>query len=149
METINESAKVANLFQEVMILFKQSMSKVFEDSGITAPQGMVLRILSKETKIKITELSSKLSLPNSTVSGIVDRLEKQGMVERERSEKDRRIVYVKMSPNFKEMHQHFHKNLQLNIKDVMNKGTPEDLEIIFEGLSTLKKLLRDKDDSKC
>ena len=143
MKNLNESTKVANLFQEVMILFKHSMSKVFEDSGITAPQGVVLGVLSKETKIKITELSSKLSLPNSTVSGLVDRLEKQGMVERERSEKDRRVVYVSISPNFKEMHLQFRKNWQQKIENVMNKGTSEDLEEIFNGLNTLKKLLRD------
>lgn len=143
MENLNESTKVANLFQEVMILFKQSMSKVFEDSGITPPQGMVLGIISKENRIKITELSGKLSLPNSTVSGIVDRLEKQGMVARERSEEDRRVVYVSISPQFKEMHQHFRKNLQLNIENVMNQGTSEDLNNIFEGLNTLKKLLSD------
>ena len=99
MDDINESTKVANLFQEVMILFKHSMSKAFEDSGITAPQGMVLGILNKEPRIKITELSSKLGLPNSTVSGLVDRLEKQGMVERERSEEDRRVVYVSIFPS--------------------------------------------------
>jgi len=143
MENLNESTKVANLFQEVMILFKHSMSKVFEESGITAPQGMVLGILSKEKRIKITELSSKLSLPNSTVSGLVDRLERQGMVVRERSEEDRRVVYVSISPNFSEMHQHFHRNLKLNIENVMNQGTPEDLETIFKGLNTLKKLLSD------
>lgn len=143
MENLNESTKVANLFQEVMILFKHSMRKVFEDSGITAPQGMVLGILDKEKRIKITELSSKLSLPNSTVSGLVDRLEKQGMVVRERSEEDRRVVYVSISPHFTEMHQHFHKNLKLNLENVMNQGTAEDLNNIFKGLNTLKKLLSD------
>ena len=45
MENLNDSAKVAKLFQEVMHLYKQSMSKVFEDIGITAPQGMVIGIL--------------------------------------------------------------------------------------------------------
>jgi len=141
MDDINESTKVANLFQEVMILFKQSMSKVFEDSGITAPQGMVLRILSMEKRIKITELSSKLSLPNSTVSGILDRLEKQGMVVRERSQEDRRVVYVSISPHFKDIHQDMRENLKLNIENVMNQGTSEDLNAIFKGLNTLKKLL--------
>jgi len=141
MENLNESTKVANLFQEVMILFKHSMSKVFEESGITAPQGMVLGILSKGSRIKITELSSKLSLPNSTVSGIVDRLEKQEMVVRERSKEDRRVVYVSISPHFKEMHQHFRNNLQSNIENVINRGTSEDLNNIFKGLNALKKLL--------
>jgi len=143
MDTLNESTKVANLFREVMILFKNSMSKVFENSGITPPQGMVLGILSKENKLKITELSSKMGLSNSTVSGIVDRLEKQGMVERVRSDTDRRVVYVRISPEFKEMHQGFHIEFEKNIEHVMSKGTADDLQKVFEGLSTLKKLLKD------
>jgi len=143
MENINQSTKVANLFQEVMILFKQSMNKVFEDSGITVLQGMVLGILSMENRIRITELSSKLSLPNSTVSGILDRLEKQGMVVRERSQEDRRVVYVSISPHFKDIHQDMRENLKLNIENVMNQGTSQDLNDIFKGLNTLKKLLID------
>ena len=148
METLNESAKVAKLFQEVMILFKHSMSKVFEDmhQGMTAPQGMVLGILSKEKTMKITELSSKLSLSNSTVSGIIDRLEKQGMVERKRSEEDRRVVHVSISPDFKDLHQNFHKRLEENIGNVLNKGTPEELDKIFVGLDALKKLLNDREE---
>ena len=143
MENLNESAKAAKLFQEVMILFKHSMSKVFEDLdlGITAPQGMVMGILSKEKTMKITELSSKLSLSNSTVSGIIDRLEKQGMVERNRSEEDRRVVHVSVSPDFTGLHQNFHKRLEENIGNVLNKGNPEELAKIFVGLDTLKTLL--------
>lgn len=143
MDSLNDSTKVASLFQEVMILFKHSMSKAFEDSGITVLQGMMLGIISKENRIKITELSSKLCLPNSTVSGIVDRLEKQGMVARERSEEDRRVVYVSISPHFKEVHQHFRKSFQQKIENMMNQGTPEDLITIHNGLNTLKRLLSD------
>jgi len=148
MENLNESAKVAKIFQEVMILFKHSMSKVFEDmhQGMTAPQGMVMGILSKEKTMKITELSSKLSLSNSTVSGIIDRLEKQGMVERKRSEEDRRVVHVSIAAKFKGVHQNFHKRLEENIGNVLNKGTPEELDRIFEGLDALKKLLSDREE---
>jgi DNA-binding MarR family transcriptional regulator len=143
MENLNESAKVAKLFQEVMILFKHSMSKVFEDMdlGMTAPQGMAMGILSKEKTMKITELSSKLSLSNSTVSGIIDRLEKQGMVERNRSEEDRRVVHVSVSSDFMVLHQNFHKRLEENIGNVLNKGTQEELDKIFVGLDALKTLL--------
>ncbi|MDR3585936.1 MAG: MarR family transcriptional regulator [Desulfosporosinus sp.] len=141
MENSNDSAKVAKLFREVMHLFKQSMSKVFEDIGITAPQGMVIGILSKEKTLKITELSTKLSLSNSTVSGIVDRLEKQGMVIRKRSEQDKRVVFVSISSDFKEMNQNFHQRIEEKIEDVMSKGTPEELAKAFEGLEALKKLL--------
>ena len=141
MENLNDSAKVAKLFREVMHLFKQSMSKVFDDIGITAPQGMVIGILSKEKTLKITELSSKLSLSNSTISGIVDRLEKQGMVERKRSEQDKRVVYVSIASDYKEMHQNFHKRIEEKIEDAMSKGTPEELVKVLEGLGALRKLL--------
>ena len=148
MENLNDSAKVAKLFQEVMILFKHNMSKVFEDmhQGMTAPQGMVMGILSKEKTMKITELSSKLNLSNSTVSGIIDRLEKQGMVERKRSEEDRRVVHVSIATKFKGLHQNFHKRLEENIGNVLNKGTHEELDRIFEGLDALKKLLGEREE---
>jgi len=139
MKKINDGAKVAKLFQEVIHLFKQSMSKVFEDTGITLPQSMVIGILLKEKILKITDLSRKLSLSNSTVSGIVDRLENQGIVKRERSEQDKRVVYVSISSNF--MDQNPYKLLEDNIENTMNKGTPEELEKIFEGLNALKKLI--------
>lgn len=68
MEDLNESTKVANLFQEVMILFKQSMSKVFEDSGITAPQGMVIGIISKEKRIMHRMVSMLISITVSLLA---------------------------------------------------------------------------------
>jgi len=141
MEKLDETIAVSKLFQEVICLLKQSMSKIFEDTNITPPQGMVIRILSNHNKMKISELSSKLGLSNSTVSGIIDRLEKQGMVERERSLEDKRVVYVNISPGFHDMHKTFQNRANENIKNIMNKGTPEDLHHIIEGLSTLKKLL--------
>ncbi|MBW9146061.1 MarR family transcriptional regulator [Clostridium sp. CM027] len=144
MKKINESVEVARLFQEVMQLFKHNMSKVLCDTGISAPQGMVLGLLSKKKKLKITELSNELCLSNSTVSGIIDRLEKQEMVVRERSDVDKRVVYVSMSPNFKEMHKNFHNQFEKNIADIMSKGSTEELHKIFEGLDTLKKLLNDQ-----
>jgi DNA-binding MarR family transcriptional regulator len=141
MEKLDETIEVTKLFQEVICLLKHSMSKVFEDTNITPPQGMVIRILSHHDKMKISELSNKLGLSNSTVSGIVDRLEKQGMVQRERSLEDKRVVYVNVSPEFYDMHKGFHKRADENIKNIMNKGTPEDLHKVMDGLSTLKKLL--------
>lgn len=94
--------------------------------------------------MKISELSSKLGLSNSTVSGIIDRLEKQEMVERARSKEDKRVVYVSLSPKSEEMRQDFHKRAEENIENILNKGTPEDLDKIIDGLNTLKTLLSDR-----
>lgn len=141
METSNKSVEVARLFQEVMHIFRHSMKKAFIDTGMSAPQGMVIGLLSRNKKMKVTELSKALSLSNSTVSGIIDRLESQEMVVRERSKEDKRVVYVRISPKFEDMHKSFHNELEKNIENIMSKGSKEELQKIFEGLDILKKLL--------
>lgn len=144
MEEQNRSIEVTKLFKDVVHLLKQNMAKGFEAMGITAPQGMVIGTLSKSGKMKISDVSLHLGLSNSTVSGILDRLEKQEMVERIRSVEDKRVVYVSLTPKFQEMHQGFHKIMEENIGSILKKGTPEELDKIIEGMNILKGLLTDK-----
>ncbi|TEB10660.1 hypothetical protein Psfp_04129 [Pelotomaculum sp. FP] len=66
------------------------------------------------------------------------------MVIRTRSEEDRRIVYVKVTPKFGEIHNGFHKIIEKNFEDLLSAGTPEEIAKIIEGLDVLKKILNDK-----
>ncbi len=141
MENINESIEVARLFQEVMNLFRLNMKKIIEETGMSAPQGMVVRLLHKNKKMKVTELSKNLHLSNSTVSGIIDKLEEHEVVIRERSTDDKRVVYVRISPKFEDIHKDFHKKIEKNIESILNQGSQEDLNKISEGLIIFKKLL--------
>lgn len=141
MQNIDESMEVVKLFKQVVALLKQNMLKGFENTGITPPQGMLIGSLSKYGKLKISDLSDNLGLSNSTVSGIIDRLEKQEMVIRTRSQEDKRVVYVSLSEKFEEGHHNFHRRAEENIQAIMDRGTNEDLEKIMDGLNTLKKLL--------
>jgi MarR family transcriptional regulator, organic hydroperoxide resistance regulator len=141
MDSDSRNLNLSKLFRDIMSLLRQNMAKVFEDSGITAPQGMVIGTLSKYGKMKISDLGNQLGLTNSTISGIIDRLEKQDMVIRERSLEDKRVVFVSITPKFKEITQDFHNKIEENITNIMNRGTPEEIIKIAEGLNTLKKLL--------
>lgn len=126
-----------------MQLTKHSLTKVLSDTGMSAPQDMILELLSKNKKLKITELRNELCLSNSTVSGIIDRLEKRKMVVRERSEDDKGVVYVNMASKFKDKHKIFHNQLKNSFADILSKGNEEEIHKIFEGLDTLKKLTSD------
>lgn len=136
-----DKTEVGRLIFELGKLMRQYMRKNFEHEGITMPQSSVLGMLMKNGEMKITELSSKLMLSNSTVSGMIDRLEKQQLVERRRSEEDRRIVYVKVSTKFLEMHKESHKKIEKSFEELLDTGTPEELEKIIDGLKTLKKII--------
>jgi MarR family transcriptional regulator, organic hydroperoxide resistance regulator len=86
-------------------------------------------------------LSEKLGLSNSTVSGIIDRLEKQKMVIRTRSKEDKRVVYVSLTNKFQEMHHNFQGIAEKNIQAIIDRGTQEEIDKIIDALNILKKLL--------
>jgi DNA-binding MarR family transcriptional regulator len=144
MDDSNKELEVVKLFFEMHKSLRNLMKKSFEDFGITMPQSIVVGTLVKNGEMKITDLSSMINLSNSTISGIVDRLEKQQLVVRRRSEEDRRTVYVKATPRFEEMHREFHTKLEERFKDLLREGTHEELDKIMDGLNILKKILNDR-----
>ncbi|MEI7025763.1 MarR family winged helix-turn-helix transcriptional regulator [Paenibacillus sp. y28] len=68
--------------------------KEFKQVGITMAQMFVLRQLFDRPKT-IGEIAKGVDLSYSTVSGIVDRLERNRLVERVRDEQDRRVVWIR------------------------------------------------------
>lgn len=86
---------------EVLIALRQIMravdihSKKLEQSHhLTGPQQTVLNEIARCIDIPIGTLAKAVSLSNATVTGIVDRLEKRGLVTRGRSLNDRRQVLI-------------------------------------------------------
>lgn len=122
-------------------MFKSSMVKHFNEMNLTGPQGMMMGILSHDGEMKISDLSEKIGLSNSTVSGIIDRLEKQGLVERTRSNEDRRVVYVNISDEFKKNSKTNFCKMEKTFEDLMKKATDEEISTILKGLDTLEKLM--------
>lgn len=59
--------------------------------AVTVPQMAVMHEVIAQTGISLKQLSKRLSLAHSTVSGIVDRLEKRGMLERRSDSADGRV----------------------------------------------------------
>lgn len=61
---------------------------------LTVPQTAVMRVVVRQHGISLKDLSREVSLAHSTVSGIVDRLEKQGLVERRADPEDGRTSRI-------------------------------------------------------
>lgn len=69
--------------------------RLFATFGLTSSQYNILRILRGEGKpLPILEVASRMIVVVPGITGLIDRLEKTGLVCRERSVEDRRVVYV-------------------------------------------------------
>jgi DNA-binding MarR family transcriptional regulator len=144
MEEISKGLKVLKLLKQVMGAIKHNVQDQFKDMQLTAPQGMVAGTIAHYGKMKVSDLGEKLGLSNSTISGIIDRLEKQGVVERNRSEEDRRVVYVDVTEYFRKNSEEHLGHMGKMMEKMMQKATTEELETIIKGLETLKRLIENQ-----
>jgi DNA-binding MarR family transcriptional regulator len=65
--------------------------------GLTAPQLLLLQAISAKGQVTIGEIARDISLSQATVTNILDRLEKRGMIYRERSNHDKRKVHAHLT----------------------------------------------------
>ena len=76
----------------------RQMAKVYRDRliqyGISQPQFFLLIALYEEDDILITRLSEKVALDKSTLTGILDRLDRGGFVKRVSRPENRRSLYI-------------------------------------------------------
>lgn len=72
--------------------------KLFREFGLTSSQYNVLRILRGEGKpMPCQEIGERMIQVVPAMTGLIDRLEKQELVKRDRSTTDRRVIYVELT----------------------------------------------------
>ena len=62
--------------------------------GVTASQALILNFLGEEDRIPARSLGKKVQITSATMTGILDRLEKMALVERQPHPEDRRAILV-------------------------------------------------------
>jgi DNA-binding MarR family transcriptional regulator len=75
------------------------LGRLFREYGLTGSQYNVLRILRGHgAALPCLEIADRMIQVVPAITGLIDRLEKQGLVERQRSKEDRRVVFVAITP---------------------------------------------------
>lgn len=78
--------------------FQNRFGRLFREFGLTPSQYNILRILRGEGKpLPSLEVADRMIQVVPAITGLIDRLEKTGLVLRHRCEQDRRVVYVEIT----------------------------------------------------
>lgn len=93
-------------------LVTSSYTPYFKEFGITYPQYLVLMLLWENDNLVISEITEQLHLETNTVTPLLQRMEKQGLLVRQKSSSDSRQRIVSLTAKGKE--------LEEQIKDVPN-----------------------------
>jgi len=111
---------------------------------LTMPQFKTLQHLywhSRQGGLTIGELSEHLGLANSTVSGIVDRLQRDGWTQRERSDIDRRKIKVVLTDKAVELFKRAPKDAEDFWRSTIGRLSHEEQEELVKNLHKLKSVL--------
>jgi DNA-binding MarR family transcriptional regulator len=112
---------------------------------LTGPQTAVMRAVIREEGINLRDLSKVVSLAHSTVSGIVDRLEKSGMVERQTDSKDGRVSCIFPTAPVRDFVQHRIPELSRGpLLLAMARASVKERAAIADGIGKLRVLLEDQ-----
>ena len=82
---------------ELLHVSKQRFMAIASEFELSPPQVMALRQLDPDEPKPMSELALALRCDNSNVTGIVDRLEDRGLVERRPAEHDRRVKMLRIT----------------------------------------------------
>lgn len=94
------------------------------ESSITSPQLVCLRTVIEKGPLTATAISREIHVSPSTIVGVLDRLEDKGLVLRERSKEDRRIVFVSATESGRELAKNTPSPLQQKLSEAL-KQLPE------------------------
>jgi DNA-binding MarR family transcriptional regulator len=140
----NKAIEIVKNLKGIMDLFGKAVKSEFKEKNLTSSQVMVIGILSHRKELKTSELSKELGLSNSTVSGILDRLEEKNLIERIRSEEDRRVIKVRINKEFKTSMASKYMGVEEKITNIINKSPNEEIDFILKGLENLRKMLEEE-----
>lgn len=77
--------------------YARAISAKVGEYGLTTPQFGILEALYHLGPLSLGDLAGKLLVTGGNVTYVMDRLEEQGLVQRERSPVDRRIIQAKLT----------------------------------------------------
>jgi len=118
---------------------RRSFFAIASEFELSPPQVMALRHLDPSAPRPMSELACALHCDNSNVTGIVDRLEDRGLVERHPAEHDRRVKMLVVTERGAELRTRLSERLdtapealarlseadQLALRDIMRRATSD------------------------
>ena len=145
MQTVNEqkktvrrdASKLADFIMFTQRSFLLNLSKELNRGNVSFAQFFLLGYLANEDYLTMTDISKKMGHSTAAATGLVDRLEKLGYVQRLHASDDRRKVMVQITRKGIELVTKLRNTIADNISDVMvaqAEGNEEEVQPIYSQL---------------
>ena len=116
-------------------------AKMSRQFSLTAPQSGVLRSLASNGPISSAQLSRELYVTPSNITGIIDRLEKKGLVQRVRKEGDRRVALITLTQAGEQLSNHLPDPIEIKLISALSDLESKKVADLRESLKLMLRLV--------
>lgn len=134
--------EIEQLIRRVSFVIKCRGRDILNDFEITPPQFNALLLLAEHGDMTIGDLGSKMYLASSTATDLIDRMERNGLVERIRDSNDRRVVRLHMLDKGRQMISEVLESRRRYLDNILSFVSDEDKKVLTDSLSSIYELMK-------
>jgi DNA-binding MarR family transcriptional regulator len=134
------SSIVDNLRRVFQVVHGHS-KKAERETGLTGPQLWAIKVIADSAPIRVSDLAARMYLHPATTVGILDRLERKGLIVRVRSQQDRRIVEVSLTESGSEVVAKAPEVAQGLLVSGLERLSSRKLKMVDSGLAQMVEIL--------
>jgi DNA-binding MarR family transcriptional regulator len=135
--TPKDHAKLADFILFSQREFLLNLSRELNRDNISFAQFFLLSYLSSSKELTMTDIARKMGHSTAAATGLVDRLEKLGYMERTHAMDDRRKVMVRVTAKGLGLVSRLRDELQSQIADAMSETASPDAAAFMSSYGTL------------
>ena len=134
---------VADDLRPILLRLARELRRETEQLGVTARQATLLWLVRRSPGLSLAELAAEEGISPPALSGHVDRLERAGLIERIRSNDDRRRVGLRLSDDGARLLRRVRARRTTWLAERLRALDPVELETIDAAIPALRELLGD------
>src|SRR5450631_171161 len=145
----SKSTMVAGIIDDIRRVFyvlAEQSRKADHETGLTGSQLWVVKMLDGSSPLMVSDLARRMYLHPATMVGLIDRLEAKGLVQRTRSDKDRRVVHVIITAQGRELVRNSPEVVQGLLVRGLETLTDKQVKVISDGLEQIVNMLGIQED---
>lgn len=127
--------------RSICVKVKNKGREILSEFDITTPQFNALLYLVFDGEMTLGELSGKMYLACSTITDLLDRMEKAQLVKRYKDEKDKRVYRVKVLEKGNEIIEQVLHHRRKFIADSLKELSTEEREVLSKHVALINELL--------
>lgn len=133
--------KSIRLLAECLQGFERFAGDHVRQYGLTHAQFDIIATLGNTPGMSCKELGEKTLITKGTLTGVIDRLQQKGWVERERSIDDKRSYFVRLTADGEQLFTDVFPKITAQGKKAFAQFGDADFTVLEQALSGLKKVI--------